>query len=306
MQPPSPACLRTLPRTSPEQGALLAQLWEGHTPPPARFRAGHRLNALGDPRPGVGLRPDDVPHIEWVEVPGGEYIYQAGEQYHELPTFYIARYPVTVAQYAAFVAAGGYHDPAWWTAAGWAWRQKTRARHPMLWGAPKWHIGNHPVVGVNWYEASAFCTWLAEQLGLAPDMLRLPSEYEWEKAARGTDGRLYPWGMRHISGAANLNETYAYYHVGPFYLKRTTAVGAFVGDRSPYGAFDMAGNVREWCLTPYHHIGRVVRGGAWFSNSHQARTVYRNWFYEANADHGVGFRVMSVVYPDALCAYSLC
>ncbi len=287
------------------QDRLLAQLWHPDTEPSDRFRAGHRLNALGDPRPGVGRRADGLPDIEWVEVPGGEYIYQAGEQYHELPTYFMARYPVTVTQYGAFVEAGGYHDPAYWTKAGWAWRQATHTRQPMLWHAPKWHVANQPVVGVTWYEASAFTTWLAEGLNLAPDILRLPTEYEWEKAARGTDGRIYPWGMQHPSGAANINESYAYYHVGPHFLKRTVAVGAFCQDRSPYGVLDMAGNTREWCLTPYHDIGRVVRGGAWFSNSHQARVVHRNWFYEANADHGVGFRVLSIIYPDILAAYSM-
>lgn len=280
-----------------EPRALLTKLFDPTTDSQTRFAVGHRLARIGDPRPGVGLRPDGLPEIEWLEVPGGEYTYQAGETFHTLPTYYIARYPVTVMQYAAFIIEDGYRNPGYWTPRGWAWKDANHATAPALWGHPKWHLANHPLVGVTWYEACAFCTWLAVRLGLDADMIRLPSEWEWEKAGRGVDGRLYPWGNRAYSGYANFNETYAYHYVGRHFLRRTTAVGVFVRDRSPYGVMDMAGNVREWCLTSYYGIGRVVRGGGWFSNSLQAQMVYRNWFYEGNADHSIGFRPLAVVLP---------
>jgi formylglycine-generating enzyme required for sulfatase activity len=245
----------------------------------------------------VGLRSDGTPDIDWVEVAGGEFIYQAGESYAELPTFYIARYPITVAQYAAFVEAGGYQNRAYWTEESWAWRESHNLSAPALWQAPKWHILNHPVVGVTWYEAGAFCVWLARRLGLPPEALSLPTEFQWEKAARGVDGRFYPWGNVCESGYANFNETYAYYYVGEHFLKRTTAVGAFVHDCSPYGVMDMCGNVREWTLSPFYDFGRVIRGGSWFSNRHQAQTSARAWFYEGNPDQGLGFRVTASLLP---------
>lgn len=293
-----------LTQVNPEQQRLIKVMLDCQTTPQDRFKAGHRLGRLGDPRPGVGVvrtaSGDILPDLDWIEIPGGEFIYQEGAYYAALPTYYMARYPITVRQFAAFVESDGYTNPAYWTREGWAWREGRR--QPNLWLNPKFHIINHPVVGVTWYEASAFCCWLAQRLGYAADVIRLPSEWEWEKAARGTDGRMYPWGMKPHTGYANFNETYAYYYVGDSFLRRTTAVGAFPQDRSPYGVMDMSGNVREWCLTPYHTIGRVLRGGGWFNNSHQARTVFRNWFATDNSDHSIGFRLMSMVYPGNLAA----
>lgn len=280
------------PTGDAETVETLKQLYDPATPPSQRFRLGHRLGKRGDPRAGTGLKADGTPDIDWVRIPSGSFIYQDGVHYHETPAYFISRYPITVAQFGAFIADAGYHNRIHWDTPGLRWLVQTNTEKPMLWQAPKWHIDNHPVVGVTFYEASAFATWLAERLGYPADVVRLPTEQEWEKAARGTDGRLYPWGDRAQEGFANFNETYVYYHVGDNFLKRTTAVGAFVRDASPYGVFDMSGNVREWCVTRFHEIGRVVRGGCWFSNSHQAQATHRNWFYEANCDHGIGFRVV--------------
>lgn len=280
---------------SHEKLLLLYTILRPDSAPQDRFRAGHRLARMGDPRPGVGVQTDGIPELDWVEIPGGEFVYQDGQVYSALPSFYISRYPVTVGQYAAFVESDGYTNPAYWTRMGWQWLDGRR--EPMLWNVPKWHILNHPVVGVTWYEAVAFCAWLAVKLGFDADILRLPTELEWEKAARGTDGRMYPWGNLPVPGGANINETYAYHHVGPHFLKRTTAVGIYPQDYSPYGVMDMCGNVREWSQSRYLDIGRVVRGGSWFSNSLQAQLTTRNWFYESNADYGIGFRPMAVIYP---------
>jgi len=287
----------TLANEPQKTGEYITTLLNTQVSPPERFRAGHRLAQIGDPRPGVGVTKEGTPDIDWLEIPGGEFVYQAGESYTALPTFYMARYPITVVQYTAFIDAGGYENACYWTNEGWLWRQQQLDTLPMLWGAPKWNIPNHPIVGITWYEASAFCAWYASRMGYDADMIRLPSEWEWEKAARGIDGRMYPWGMKYHSGYANINETYAYYHVGNYFLKRTVAVGAFVNDRSPYGNMDMCGNVREWTLSTYHDIGRVVRGGSWFSNRHQASSVHRNWFYPGVGDHGIGFRMASIIDP---------
>jgi formylglycine-generating enzyme required for sulfatase activity len=270
---------------------LLQQLFAPDVLPQERFKIGYALNRMGDPRPGVGLRPDGLPDIHWVEIPGGEFIYQEGETYASLPTFYMAQYPITVAQYAAFIADGGYQQRHYWTDAGWTWKRDVSS--PMLWQAPKWHTENQPIVGITYYEASAFACWYALKVGLHADIIRLPTEQEWEKAARGTDGRVYPWGMRMQSGYSNFNETYAYHYVGENFLKRPTAVGIYPKDRSPYGVFDMAGNVREWTQTPHYQSGHVIRGGGWFNNSLQTQTIFRNWFLDDNADHNLGFRLMA-------------
>jgi formylglycine-generating enzyme required for sulfatase activity len=143
---------------------------------------------------------------------------------------------------------------------------------------------------VDWYEAVAFSRWLAAQLN---QPIRLPTEQEWEKAARGTDGRQYPWGHDYINGYANVYESK---------LSQTTAVGMFPQGESPYGVMDMAGNVWEWCLNKGDHPEqiepdtsgnwRVLRGGSWFLNPEFARAAYRfRCLPDLRSSHG-GFRVV--------------
>lgn len=291
-----------LPHVSPEQATLLGLLMDSASTPPQRFRAAYRLAQIGDPRPGVGITANGLPDIAWMEIPGGDFTYQAGESYHSLPTFFMAQYPITVAQFAAFIADDGYRNPHYWTSEGWAWHHSQQLLQPSLWESSKWHVGNHPVVGMTWYEASAFAVWLSIKLGYEADVIRLPTEEEWEKAARGIDGRLFPWGREYSSGAANINETYAYHMVGEYFLKRTTAVGIYPLDSSPYGVRDMSGNVREWTYSDYHKIGHVVRGGGWFSTRPQAQTIVRNWFYDRNGDHSIGFRLAAMINPTPVLA----
>ncbi|MBN1660852.1 MAG: SUMF1/EgtB/PvdO family nonheme iron enzyme [Anaerolineae bacterium] len=185
-----------------------------------------------------------------------------------LDAFWIDRYPVTVAQWAAFLAGGGWESRALWTEAGWQWRQREQPER----GDARQH--DHPMVEICWYESLACARWAGKML---------LSEAQWEKAARGTDARRYPWGDEFDKKKCNTKESDS---------RGTTPVGKYSpqGD-SPYGCADMAGNVQEWCCNLYvpypYRAGdgrevlegtgnRVLRGGSWFSGTVGARSAYRD------------------------------
>jgi formylglycine-generating enzyme required for sulfatase activity len=270
---------------------------ENQPNPAARAAVGRALGSLRrhdqplDTRRGVGLRFSLdkklwLPDIDWVEIPAGPFIYQ-NDQKRELPTFFISRYPVTHVQFQAFVDdPEGYSNPRWW---------KGLAKHYEHPEATSWSYANHPRETVNWYEAVAFCAWLSARLEA---VIRLPTEQEWEKAARGRDGNEYPWGNDYISGYANIDETFS--EVGDYTLQQTTAVGIYPQGRSPYGVMDMAGNVWEWCLNKYDDpndtsIGgqdsRVWRGGSWNYNRVSARATNRHYYDPVYRYNFLGFRV---------------
>ena len=117
-----------------------------------------------------------IPDIDWVEIPQGPFIYQDGET-RELPAFWITRYLVTNEQYQTFVDDNGYAEPRWW--------QELNRPEPE---ASRWTQPNRPRTNVDWYEAVAFSRWLNARLGLPEGSIRLPTELEWEKAARGEKG----------------------------------------------------------------------------------------------------------------------
>ena len=201
-----------------------------------------------------------------------------------LPDYWIGRTEVTNAQFRPFVEGDGYTNPAYWTEAGWTWRQENKITQPFFWDDPQWNGPDYPVVGVSWFEAVAYCRWLSKQTGIE---FRLPSETEWEKAARGPKGLLYPWGDTWDAKRVNSSESG---------LKRTTLVGSYLTGASPYGALDMAGNVWEWCATPWgktypyqledewqaiyleSEAARVFRGGAFYNESAYVRGAYRNYY----------------------------
>jgi hypothetical protein len=276
-------------RLPPEFQNLLDQIENSETAPERRLDIGDELASLSDPRPGVGLDEQGLPDIDWVEIPGGEFIYGENESQQRLTldSYFIARYPITNAQYQSFIDDGGYEEEHWW-------RGLKRQSSPM---ESHWNQPNRPRESVSWYEAAAFCRWLSQQLGYE---IHLPTEQQWEKAARGTDGREYPWGNGFREGFANVKEKEK--KAGPSYLGQTTAVGLYPQGASPYGVMDMAGNVWEWCLNKYDDLEdtaiyetgviRMLRGGAWVYNSENARSASCNGFQPVIRFNHCGFRVV--------------
>jgi formylglycine-generating enzyme required for sulfatase activity len=276
-----------------------------------RGLAGVALGRLGDPRPDVACSVPDMVTIPAEPFRMGSDKAKDSPYYddlafddeapnHEivLPDYRIGRYPVTVAQYRVFVdEAKGYDHETFWTPAGWGWRQANKITQPRLWDDPQWTVDNHPVVGVSWHEAVAYCNWLRAETGRS---FRLPDEAMWEKAARGTDAGRWPWGSTWDATRLNVEGT----------IGRTSAVGIFPGGKSPYDIFDAAGNVWEWCSgpgvgeTPYPFQQRpyaadlaldakirAVRGGSWLSNNQDTRAAYRNDDNPDTGDDFIGFRV---------------
>jgi formylglycine-generating enzyme required for sulfatase activity len=252
--------------------------------------------------PGAGLTADGLPDIAWRPIPAGNFILgsdagieQEGPQHTScLPDFVIGRFPVTTAQFAAFAADGGYGE-RWrhcWTDEGWAWKGDHVGPYAVGEG---YDLPNQPVVMVTWHEAAAFCRWLSEKLGRT---VSLPSEAQWEKAARGLDGRTYPWGEAPPTpNQVNSAES----GVGA-----TMAVGSFPQGASPFGVCDMSGNVWEWCQSKwrdtYHSQAdddptgdgpRVVRGGSYLDSAASLRCTNRLKSAPGYRDWDCGFRVVS-------------
>jgi len=189
--------------------------------------------------------------------------------------FEIGKYPVTNLEYQAFVQDTGHEPPRRWKG----------DQYPE-------GMGDHPVVYVTWHDAVAYCKWLSEKTGKP---YRLPSEVEWERAARGTDAREFPWGNEWDAKKCNSKEG------GP---GTTTVVGQYSPDSdSPCGVADMAGNVWEWCDDwlkayrgksfpdeDYGETYKVVRGGSWDHGQVGARCAYRGWFKPKSREKDVGFR----------------
>jgi formylglycine-generating enzyme required for sulfatase activity len=278
-----------------------------------------RFDELGlraaDTRPGVGLR-DGMPDLLWRSVPAGRFLMGGdplalnawpGQLIDLTSSFFMAAYPVTVAQFQAFIDAGGYTEAlgSLWSSIGWSWKQRYNSGAgldgPLGWESvlATVRIGNHPV-NVTWYEAAAFAGWLEHlhregALRLPADVpqdhvIRLPDEAEREWAARYPDGRVFPWGADYRSGFANIDETEHNNQVGPHYLRRITAVGIYPLGRQPeLDLYDLSGNVSEWCLTCWDEAGyradndpeagchRVSRGGHYHNGARFARAASRTW-----------------------------
>lgn len=247
----------------------------------ARHALGLPLGRLGDPRIKSLRNP-----AAYVGVPAGRYPYGEGKKktVEIAAPFQIGRYPVTNGQYQEFIDAGGY-DPSnengWWSEGGLAWLDEEKVTEPGLWHDRRWNAPNQPVVGVSFWEAEACAAWAGG---------RLPTEQEWEAAARGPSGLEYPWGDDRQDGICNTVEAG---------LGVATPVGLFARARQAVlGIEDMAGNVWEWCDSFYDpskdeiQSFRVVRGGSWFNYRDFARAAARYGSVPLNRDDALGFRVV--------------
>jgi gamma-glutamyl hercynylcysteine S-oxide synthase len=216
----------------------------------------------------------------------------------ELADYAIDATPVTCGQYQQFMQAGGYSEPQWWSEAGWAWLQASPAPigQPYYW-QPELARSSHPVCGVSWYEADAYARFCGK---------RLPTEAEWEKAARwdGSASQTLPWGDHWPDcQPANLSG------LGAALLPGTTPVQAFPSGRSPTGLWDCLGNVWEWTDSwfegypgfesfPYQGYSevyfdrahRVLRGGSWATRPWSIRASFRNWYHPWTRVIFAGFR----------------
>ena len=260
-----------------------------------RIEAADALGQAGDPR------LDPQAPGRWVDIPGGRVLLgtqkenpsapnydpdaQDDESIHQvdLDPFRIARYPVTVEEFARFVDGGGYDDRRWWTAGEFgSWTK------PDGWDEQKRHP-SRPVVGVSWFEAAAYAAWSGA---------RLPTEAEWERAARGTSGRIYPWGDE----PADRERLNYLINVG-----HPTPVGIYPQGGTPEGIQDLAGNVWEWCWDWYGEYARdpqqnprgaadgqyrVLRGGSWFDSEGFARAASRRISAPGFRSDFFGFRVV--------------
>lgn len=218
---------------------------------------GHASPAAATPSPRTMQHPKTGKTMLFV--PAGDFLYGERPQTVTLDSFWIDRTPVTNGDYARFVTETHHPAPRHWQGQ-----------------TPPAELLDHPVVWVTWHDAQAYAVWAG---------LQLPTEQQWERAARGTDGRFYPWGNRWIPERCNSSESGR---------RTTTSVGSFspAGD-SPVGCVDMAGNVWEWTDSWYDDTQnrRVVRGGAWNANRQMSDVTARRKYTPSLAHDHYGFRL---------------
>jgi ergothioneine biosynthesis protein EgtB len=245
---------------------------------------------------------------EMVQIPVGSFLQgyneidaldnELSEHQVDLPTYWIDRYPVTRGAYQEFIDAGGYRQQRWWSDKGWQWLVSSQAEMPSLqplyWQS--WLVTDeHPVCGVSWYEADAYARFRGK---------RLPTESEWEKAARWNPesdcSQVYPWGDSTLEQMlCNHSQSQG----------MTTPVNAFPQGQSAYGCHDMLGNVWEWTSSLFHpypgftsfpypgysstYFDRshyVLKGGSWATQPWALRASFRNWYYPHVRQIFAGFR----------------
>ena len=284
------------------------------------------------------------PDIDWIFIPKGNFIMGSEETSSDyfkiespqvslyLDTFKISKYPITNSQYKLFIDSNGYNNPRWWSINGWNWlnnidrtsqllldnnilvthiKEKIKERQlanlkntPAFWYHEPYNISNYPVVGLNWYEAEAYCNWLSKFFN-SNEKIKLPTEAQWEKAVRGSSSLNFPWGNKWIEDCANCIESK---------FAATCTVGLFPKGKSrAYGLYDCAGNIWEWTSTtwggfnnspdfkyPYSKFDgrenqniidtKVIRGGSFQDIKESCRCTSRSREYIESYGVDLGFR----------------
>jgi formylglycine-generating enzyme required for sulfatase activity len=293
-----------LPSTQREAGFVLGRLAGGSAEMLGRIR--HDLEAF-------------------IPIPAGKFLYGDPPKAGRIEqAFEMAKYPVTNLQFKRFLDDHGYDRQELWSAQGWDWRtgqwdskapdylqDRLKRRSPELrslpfyWNDRKWNNPLSPVVGVSWFEAEAYCRWLSAKM--EGRQVRLPTEQEWERAARGTQGREYAWGKKFDRNFLNCAEFWAekadlsnfdewkkWLGSTSFKQASTMLVGQFLQGATPEGICDLSGNVWEWTDSWYEtqKANRVVRGGSWDGYRYYARCAFRGRREPDLFSFYIGFRVL--------------
>ncbi len=214
----------------------------------------------------------------------------------------MAVYETTNREYGAFVDAGGYTNPEFWTPDAWQWRVESAVTAPRQWDDAEFNGENQPVVGVSLHEANAYANWLSAVTG---KLYRLPTDHEWAYAACGSSGRIYPWGNTWAGEWANhadfsLVEGYAPAAAAGMGDRSandgfvfTAPVGSFPLGVSPEGIFDLAGNVWEWTSTSTLEGDQYIkRGGGWGSDMNEVRCDHQGFDLPEHSSFNLGFRLI--------------
>ncbi len=242
--------------------------------------------------------PSRKEYPNMVFIPAGEFLMSTsstdqGRRRVHLKAFYIDIYEVSNAQYEGFISDGGYAREELWSKEGWAWRSSNGVTMPKWWKTGRYRIGpmhpDYPVGGVSWYEAEAFARWAGK---------RLPTEAEWEMASRGMDGRLFPWGNDPVDADGVYRANFEPVNDGNMHAGR---IDSYPLGKSPWGCFNMLGNVWEWVADSATKNGRwyrtlpdknpvftaetgykLMRGGSWYKGF----SVY-DYFFRLAIEPGV-------------------
>jgi formylglycine-generating enzyme required for sulfatase activity len=246
-----------------------------------------------------------LPPFDWCYVPAGDVNIENHSEHRSMGVFQmegfrIAKYPVTNSQFQVFVNHPiGYSYEQWWDFSNEAmnWRKTNPKPRESTFGG-----SNHPRTDVCWYEAMAYCHWLSYLSGfdIAP-----PTEQQWQRAAQGDDNRLYPWDMTNKFDKSRCNTLESK-------LGLTTEVNLFADGISPFGVYDMSGNVFEWCLSDWQgsknikgESPRVVRGGSFKDDYLHAQTIFSGWYPPNHSSNILGFRIVRRLVPDEVPEYTI-